>query len=847
MKKKEIEHIALSVCKNETSPRDTQRDITCWKMYHSNVDNKELSYLNKFGDYQLPAKVPFNTITRDNIDWIVSRYVSRPFVFSTKAIDDYSVKQKYRKKLEQYFKVVDDRIQGRLSQIKLQREKINLERQTIQKVLQQQPENEEQQAKLQNLQAKMPEINAQFEKVLYLLEREAKFTDEDKQQVDEYFKYTYKDIEEILSKKALLSLKDKLDIDTKNEKSFLEYNVTGNPYFYVDYDEKNKKYIYDHVPGYSVSIFGRDDSEYTNQATVAVITQKRSLSNVLRDYGEQLNEQQIRSLHAGYDIGQQTWIPYHDDVDESYRFRDNLQYDRNTVLVKRVFILANERLDFIESPAKHNPELRHYHQMKDGDNVRKYQSKKTKYANYTYEAVVINDKYVVDAKPRIEQDKATRKISDPGYAELPVIGFNFNDIDRSKYSLIWATKDLQSLRNMIDYYEEYLLATSGVKTLLMDKSQIPEGMQPDEWMYEKKLGVAWVETVKKSLGIQGRKSNFNNWTVFDETISPAIQYLEGMKQSIDASVDRLSGVSRQARGDMSQYDGAKTSELAVESSSIITDIIYWRHDKLVREALTRLLRLWSNIENKQNNFIQFLDEEGFLDTEFIPKDTLRLKDIDTIITDNNEEMRKMKNIENIASAAAQKGTLDLSQLTKVMSSKTVNQMEKKLDTFLERSLEYQRMQQQDAMQAEQQKEQIKADLDKYIADQKNQVEQYKLQLDEARLGLEKEIEGAKLQVRREENKSGTFAKVFDTITERETEMAYLDEQRRASMVDEILQSTNSIIDAVLTENSGKREERMNEKKVEVEKEKAKTHRQRPNSNSDNRTSTKPRSKEKIKD
>jgi hypothetical protein len=849
LKRDTIEKIAIDAANSVRDNNDDQhRDIACWNMYHSNIDTNDKNYLNKFGNYYLPAKVPFNTITRDNIDWIVSRYISRPFIFSVKAVDDYSIKQKYRKKLEQYFKVVDNRIKAYMDKIRDARLRIEMERNQIQKILQQQPENEEQQAMLQQLEAQMPVINAQFEKAMYFIEREAKFTEKDKEQVDIMFKYSYEDIVEIKSKKALLSLKDKLDIEGENEKSFLEYNVTNNPYIFVDYDENKKKYVYKHVPGYAVKVLGRDDSDYTDQATAAVITQKRSLSNVLRDYGEFLNETEIRSLHAGYHVSGQSYIPYHDHVDNSYRFKDPNNYDNRYIDVKRVFIMVNEGIEFIESPNKYNPELKHYKRKKEKDNVRSYQKVVKKYVNKTYEAVVIADKYVVDAKPRTTQDKAIRKFDNPSYAELPLIGFNFNGLDRTKYSLIWATKDLQSLYNIINYYEEYMLATSGIKTLLMDKSQIPEGMDPKEWMYEKKLGVAWVETVKKSLGLQGRKSNFNNWTMFDESISPSIQYLEMMKQNIKVTVDQLSGVSRQARGQMTQYDGAKTSELAVESSSIITDIHYWRHDKLVRKALTRLIRLYGNISGKKENFVQYLDDEGNLDNDFIPKDVLTKADLDVLVTNNNEEMRKMKNLEQLSIQSMQKGTMQINELAKVLNSKTVNEMDKKLDVFVERALALHQQNQQAAMSVEKEKEQLKTDLDKYLGDQKAEIEKYKLQLDEARMGLDEQLKVAELQIDKEKNESDTFAKIFDTVTERETEMAYLDEQKRSTMINEILQATNTIIDSALNYEAGERNERMNKEKVSAVKEKANAVKQRTqSSNRDNRTSTKKHAKEHIKD
>lgn len=775
------------------------RSITCWNMFNSDVSNSDKEYLNRYGDYYLPAKVPFNSIVKDNIEWIVSRYINRPFVFSVKTVDQRSLRRKKDEQIKAYFKAIDDKSKAVIDEIQAQMQLINAEKQRIQSVLQQQPENEEHAMQLQQLQQQMPVINAQFEKAIYLLNRELKLTEEERNKIDQNFKYSYQDLVEIKAKKLLLSEKELLKVDRENKKGFFEMNVTGAPYLYVDYDDKRKKLIYKSIPSYQVFTFGGSTDEFANEGDIQVITEVMSLGNLMEKYGEYLDEYTINKLKNMYSPGNMNSYSY-DSYGDDYVYTGGYGSFKaeNMPTVRRVFFKTSERKDYIVSPAKWNPEICYYKEKKEKDKPRKGQTETKKFINYTYEAVYIDDNICVYVKPRKEQDKAIRLFENPSYAELPIVGFNFNGIDKARNSLIWTTKDMQSLYNIIDFQIEYMIAVSGTRTLLMDKGQIPD-MDPEEWQHEKKLGVAWVDTVKKSLGIQGRKSNFNQWNVMDLSISNSVQFLEQIKQNLKITVDNLSGVSRQARGDMSQYDGAKTSELAIESSSIITDIIYWKYDNLVSRALLRLLRLAAKTKGKKKNIIQYTDDDGILNVDEIPANLVNIADLDILIEDNNEEMRKIENISKLAVNHMQTGQLNVNDLVRVLNAKTVNEMEKKLDYYAQRAIELRQQEQQNAISAQQETEQMKAEIEKELKERELQIKEFAAQVEKMKVESEASNKEIQNQIEHKKNEDSNYTKLLDIFTEREVELSYLDEQTRSSMINETLQAAKMAVDRALGE------------------------------------------------
>jgi hypothetical protein len=784
--------------------KERTRNIVCWNMYNSDVSTSDTDYLNKYGDAYLPAKVPFNSIVYDNIQWIVSNYIARPFIFNVKAVDKYSLRSKHRAKILSFFHAVDEKRQATVSAIQVQIENIEAERMRIKSILEQQPENEEQQQQLMQLQQQMPLINAEFEKALYNLNKSLILTKKEIAEIEIAHKYNYKDLVEIKAKKILLSLKDSLAIDEINKECFTEATVTGDPNLLVDYDTESKKFIYKNIPGHSVFKMGGNSEGYSDLGDVQVITEYLSLSNVISKYGKYLSNNEIKDIKnytpqvAG--INQYAYNQY----TGKYEWGGGENSQQTNILVRTVYIKTAESLDYIVSPTSWDPNLCYYKKKKEKDKPKKNQKEIRKFINKTYECTVINDEYFINPKARTEQDKALRLFEDPSYAQLPIIGYSFNKTNRSKNSLIWRTKDLQALYNILDYHIEYQVAVAGTKTLLMDRSQIPD-MDISDWERERKLGVAWIETVNRELGQRRGASNFNQWSVYDMSISPSIQYLEQIKQNIRIAVDNISGVSRQARGNTTQYDGARTSELAIESSSVITNIEYWKFDLLVKRALLRLLRLKAKIDGNKANIIQYLDDEENIGLEEVPANLVNLSDLELVLKNNNEEIRKMRMLEQFVMASYQRAESSLSDLMTTLNSKTVNEMEEKMKYFAEKTISLKKEEQQNAIDANERIKQFEAELKKELEQQKLQIEQYKIKIDEMKVHLEDANKKAELALKDKEISNNTYTKVLDILAEHEIETSMVEEQKRSNSISELLDAVKMGLDGEKIKSNERRE------------------------------------------
>ena len=801
---KSIVFQALEYQNSSSTDDNNSRYSTCWNMYYSNIDNEDYNYLNRFGDYYIPAKVPFNSILKDTIDRLCTMYTRRPFIFSIATVDGKSIDNKNIKKNEEYLKIIDSKVKQKNDEIQTMRLEIEREKMKLQEILSQQPINEEEALQLEQLKQNEIKINAQINASLYLIERELELSNEEMELIENNFKYSFKDLVEIKSEKALKMLKDKLSIESENYLSFKEQLISGAPYIFVDYDEDEKKYIYKSIPAKNVFCLTGSDERFSDEGNVQILTENLSLTNVILKYGKYLTRSELSKLGYNNNNSNNDATPIRDSYRDRYYINSgsNQYRQQHSVCVKRIFIKVSESIYYrIFNDIQGNLHIIDENNIEDKENC---DDLKQRFLNKTYELVLFNDDILIFKGRRKVQDDALRQFDDMSYAQLPIIGYNFNYIDKSPDSLIWTTKDLQSLYNIICYHEEYLLAVSGVPSILMDKSQFPEGMTPEQWNYERKLGVTWIQTIKKSSSINGRKSNFNTWQTLDSGISSSIQYLEMMKQNIKFMVDSQTGLNRQAKGETTQYDSVGTTQAAIESSSLVTDIIYYNHDTLVKRALLRILRLWNNIDGKKQQVIQFLDDENILDIEEIPENTLNIADIDIIIKNNNEELRKMSQLQQFATTEFQRAGININDLSKIFNAKTVNEMEKKLDIYVKNAIELRQQESQSMAEAEQ----LKSNIEHELKAQELKLKEASVKIEEMKVAYNNNNEQMKLQLEDQKQKSDSFTKILDTLTERDVELQYLDEQKRASTVSELQNDAQIIL------NTSLKEKEINNKKIE---------------------------------
>jgi len=141
------------------------------------------------------------------------------------------------------------------------------------------------------------------------------------------------------------------------------------------------------------------------------------------------------------------------------------------------------------------------------------------YRTDRYEAVRIGQNIYIELG---KSENVIRSIEHPNRCHLSVNGMAYSDRNGRPFSLVIATMPLQSKYNLLYYFRDSLIASSGVKGDFLDVAQLPSflGKTPQErilkWVgYKRKLGIGLIDTSQ-----EGQGGNLNTiYGGYDDTVS----------------------------------------------------------------------------------------------------------------------------------------------------------------------------------------------------------------------------------------------------------------------------------------------------------------------------------------
>lgn len=152
--------------------------------------------------------------------------------------------------------------------------------------------------------------------------------------------------------------------------------------------------------------------------------------------------------------------------------------------------------------------------------------------------------------------------------KLPVTGVVYDDRNSEPTSLVMIGKPFQDLYDILTYRMELAFARAKEVVGIFNYDLIPENWTVEQWLYEMETtGIAW-EQVR-----DGSILNPQAVRYLDLSVRSLEQYLS-VRRSIKEDWEEVSGISRQRRGDVSQYDLKSTVEQSIVQSSHITEDLY---------------------------------------------------------------------------------------------------------------------------------------------------------------------------------------------------------------------------------------------------------------------------------
>lgn len=211
------------------------------------------------------------------------------------------------------------------------------------------------------------------------------------------------------------------------------------------------------------------------------------------------------------------------------------------------------------------------------------------------------DIYIID-----EVDKDVVRTQDnPSKCTLSVNGVFYLNENSEPYSLVKACMTLQDKYDLLCYYRDNLIATSGTTGEWLDISLIPTKLgvnfseRVQKWLAYKKSGLGLIDTSQEGRMASGQAPINTIFNGFDDTIKvQSIQAIQLAIDSIEQTVSSITGVFKERLNGISQKDAVTNVQTSVNNSFVITKQYYHQMDILTEEILIDCLNTGKKVYKK---------------------------------------------------------------------------------------------------------------------------------------------------------------------------------------------------------------------------------------------------------
>lgn len=764
------------------------QDLFCYNIYNGVWPKEMFDYLRKVEDYEFPAYIRHIPLQRPRIDLLIGQEIRRPLKnFRTYATNRDNIKVKEDMQLEMIMQTAYGVVAANQMQVNAMQQQIEQARQQLQ----------QQQGQLDP--ATQSSLNAQIVNAMMQLQLQSMSTQQLANKINEELKAkelnnkrNFKMNIEIKSQKLLNNLIEAADVHSKFAEGFADSWITGKERYFVYAKDLNVPISLDKINPIRSAHSPEENARYIHQCQWFTWNVDMTISQIIDRFGPYWSAEELKALHES------SSSLFDASINNTYQFsglRQEQQFDMNDYGYRTLYSdlsrsnyqrtvhftlwRSQRRINIKRSVKKDDPTVTFTHIIDDEEAAKTDKSLiQHKYVEDIYFGVrIAGNIYRCGKLPYVY-----RSVDNPGQAILPVFGHAYNSIIRRPYSVVWATKDLQILYNLVHYHEELMLATAGRRGMIMDKAQIPTDMSMDEWEYQKKVkGNMYINSAQY---YNGMKPLFNQFQQYDESLSPSIQYLHVVKTKIEEMLGNAIGVPRQRLGALNPEDPVGTSKMSNVQSSLVTDYKFYEHDIIKKQVLTHMINLAWRTYKKGYYGMSILGAEGQELLNLKPEE-MSLSDFDVFLTDSIHEANKFEELKQMAAVGLKTGNLNFRDVVKSYRYDTIPELESALDHMSKLNEEAAQANEERKLQIQQQIEQKREQMQQILQEQNRKIQELGLQLQDKNIQVtqqhyqqQDEIARMRLELDRQIQTGNLAVSKQDVDTERIMEAAYLEEEKR---------------------------------------------------------------------
>lgn len=689
---KEIQHIDSAI---DELVYDKAALRMAYNYYHAKRDANQFKHIEENYGIGVPTEVIFNPLVRPHIDRLVGEYIGLSQDLKITCKDEETLSNIMRDK-----------------QIKINLELHNYLKRYI------------------NNNIISPLINNKESNLDPFVEKEM-------QKVVNDIKESYVSEYEITAQNMLTYFKQSRNIDLMNkmESLMIDMCVSGTAYYRVRPSLSGDNIRFEVSNPLDTFVEKNPNSNYLADSRRAVIRKYMSVEDIIAEYHNDLKDEHIKILKnwkasegaaensnfvyvRGSANNKSVWDKNHKNILGGLEVHPLWDGDSNVTKLNHNLIIVYD-VEWIEVDYKTGIQTRH-EGTKIGDNI-----------------------YIT----RGEVEDVVRTKDAPNKCRLSLNGLFFLDKNGEPNSIILKTIDLQNRFDLLSFYKDNLIASSGTVGDWLDLAYVPQvlGVELPErlqkWLAYKKQGLGLIDSSQE--GAQMMNTIFNG---YDDTIkAQSIQAIELAMQGIQHQVSMITGVLPEAMAQYEQRDAVSNVQLGVKTTMLLTKQLFKAMDVLYKEANYDMLNLSKLVWPEGMTGTIVLGNKAQIFTAL--PEYYTVTDFDVHIEDSAKSFQDVQSLKAISGELVRGGAADLNDVTNIMTASSMTELKRNIDRSIAKKKEENDMlnqMQQQIQQYEQSMQEMQKNLQamqQENAQLQKQVEsnnQMKMQMEAERIAIERE-------------------------------------------------------------------------------------------------------------
>ena len=374
-----------------------------------------------------------------------------------------------------------------------------------------------------------------------------------------------------------------------------------------------------------------------------------------------------------------------------------------------------------------------------------------------------------------QDENVIRSQDDPTRCSLSVNGVYFTNRSSEPYSLVLACASLQDKYNLLHFYRDNLIASSGNVGDWIDVSMLPKFLgvnlpeRLQKFLAYKKAGIAPIDTSQEGRLGAGQAPINTIFNGYDDTIkAQTVQAIQIAIDSVEQTASSITGVFRERLNGIQQKDAVTNVQTSVNNSFIITKQYYQQMDVVVEEMLLDALNLAKIVFKKGLQGTIILGDKRQRVFTALPE-YFTISDYDIHIVTSSNITRQLEQLKALVPDLIKSQIMGPELIVDAVTTENVPDFRSKVQKAIKKQKEEMNQMQQLQQQNEQMQQELQQ-IQKQAEQLQNKVEQLneaKIQLESQKAQMENEVAWYKARTER------TYREAVAEQDAKRTEIEYL--------------------------------------------------------------------------